>query len=425
MTLSHDPHQYPQTIVCIGDRLETVPQPGNAGDSWPRFLHALLMAGHPGHRFTFIDQCAPGQRLHHLRERWADDVLWYKPDTVVVMCGISDAYYGRQDHVDAMNPAAWGACLRRLIKRHRASLPDTRFVFLEPFLHSLGQIPEGAELQKYRPVLRAVCEETRTILVPLAEKMQQRIEAEGEWELGYSLEPNVEAQMIIADAALAALAPDAVRACPPIDDDLLLCIGDSITDVGRRQPNCAPLGFGYVRFASALWKARSGKTQRIRNEGIGGNTVVDLQGRWDRDVLAHKPKRLTIKIGINDVNRTLSGIREPVPSSLYLETLEGLLTRTREVRPDCRISLIQPFFLSRMDDPDSYRTRVLDNLKEYQAFAREVARKFDCPVLEAHEMFQRHMDAYHQNELSHEPVHINLMGHTILAEAFLQLLCEA
>jgi acyl-CoA thioesterase I len=413
------------TLVCIGDRLATVPQPGKPGDNWGTFLHALLVAAHPGRRLQYVDQCAFGQRLHHLRERWADDVLWYRPDTVVVMCGVSDAYHSCvPTNPEIMPPREWGDCLRRLIRMHREALPGSRLVFIEPFLHTLGYIREAESLKEYQRQLRVVCDETGCPRVQLAERMQARLTAEGEWALGTSLDPSVEAGLLIADAALEVLAPEAPRACPPCDDDLVLCIGDSITDVGRRDAQWAPLGAGYVRYAKALWQARSGAVQRVRNEGIGGNTILDLKGRWERDAVAHRPKRLTMKIGINDVNRTLSNHPTPVPADLFERTLDELLARMRDVRPDCRIHLIQPFYLSRMQDPQSYRTRVLQALAQYHEGVRRIAAKYECPVLETHEMFQRHLQVYHQCELANEPVHINLMGHTILAEEFLKLLAR-
>ena len=136
----------------------------------------------------------------------------------------------------------------------------------------------------------------------------------------------------------------------------------------------------------------------------------------------HKPKRLAIKIGINDVNRHLANGLGSVSPRVYRETYDELLTRMRAERPDCEIYLIQPFYLSRMTDPQSYRTRVLEALKEYHAVVREMTEKFGGKVLETHQMFQKHLDVYHQNELAGEPVHVNRVGHTILAEAFLGLL---
>ena len=47
--------------------------------------------------------------------------------------------------------------------------------------------------------------------------------------------------------------------------------------------------------------------RRVRyiNKGIGGNRVTDLADRWQDDVLYHRPDRLSVKIGINDLHSHL------------------------------------------------------------------------------------------------------------------------
>jgi acyl-CoA thioesterase I len=411
-----------RTIVCIGDCLPTTPQPNAPGEHWTQVLDGLVMAACPDTRVAVVDSCAPGQRLHLLRERWDDDVLWYQPDTVVIMCGVSDAYHTVQRGPEYMEPDTWAAAMRTRIDRTRQALPDCNLVFLEPFLHTLSHIPAAELLPLFQTRLRALCAETGCTFVPLAERLQQRILTDGEFSLGTSLEPNLDTQLLIADAALGALVPDAPRTCPAVDDKLTLCIGDSITAVGRRQPQWAPLGHGYVRVAHDLWYARAGRAPRMRNEGIGGNTIVDLQQRWERDVLAHAPTRLTIKVGINDINRTLSGGSDAVSLEQYRTIYHGLLSRTRNALPQCRIGLIQPFYLSRMSDPLSYRTMVLEALGQYQQSVRELAEEFGCPVMETHEVLQRHLLRHHRRELAGEPVHPHLYGHTIIAEEFLRLM---
>jgi lysophospholipase L1-like esterase len=74
----------------------------------------------------------------------------------------------------------------------------------------------------------------------------------------------------------------------------LLMIGDSITDCGRAQPigegPSEELGRGYVNFVSALLGATyPDRRIRIINAGTSGNTVRNLDARWQRDVLDLKP----------------------------------------------------------------------------------------------------------------------------------------
>jgi lysophospholipase L1-like esterase len=81
------------------------------------------------------------------------------------------------------------------------------------------------------------------------------------------------------------------------------------------------------------------------NMGIGGNTVVALQERWQTDVLDQRPDRLSIKIGINDLGRHLRGDGSGVGPARFEEAYDQILSITaREV--GCPVVLITPFYLS-------------------------------------------------------------------------------
>ncbi len=41
------------------------------------------------------------------------------------------------------------------------------------------------------------------------------------------------------------------------------------------------------------------------DEGIGGDVVTRLRDRWSDDTLRNKPDWLSVKIGINDLHRTM------------------------------------------------------------------------------------------------------------------------
>ncbi len=114
------------------------------------------------------------------------------------------------------------------------------------------------------------------------------------------------------------------------DGETMLFIGDSITDCGRRGAE-APLGSGYVSLFSELATARYPDRQiRYINKGIGGNKITDLSERWRDDVLFHKPDRLSIKIGINDLHSHLRGADGGVSPELFAERYDGVLALTKQ-----------------------------------------------------------------------------------------------
>src|SRR4051812_30904703 len=83
----------------------------------------------------------------------------------------------------------------------------------------------------------------------------------------------------------------------------ILFAGDSITDAGRRSL-AAPYGEGYVSMVRNFVLARYPELGlTFVNRGVAGDTVRDLDARWERDVIAERPDWLAVFIGINDVWR--------------------------------------------------------------------------------------------------------------------------
>ena len=80
-------------------------------------------------------------------------------------------------------------------------------------------------------------------------------------------------------------------------EETTIFVGASFTDCERQL--FPPYGNGFVRNI-----ASSGRLPgKIINAGISGNRVIDLVNRWDTDVLAHNPTRVSVVIGLNDTWR--------------------------------------------------------------------------------------------------------------------------
>jgi len=199
-----------------------------------------------------------------------------------------------------------------------------------------------------------------------------------------------------------------------------LFVGDSITDCGRRG-EFAPLGNGYVRQVADLVRARYPERDiRFINEGIGGNAVLDLRARWSTDVLSHSPDWLSVKIGINDLHRTLGGamdIRPAVYETAYREILE-------RARDHChpRMMLIDPFYMSTERSEGSAEAAVLDRLPEYIEVVHKLAEAFGALSVRTHDLFQEQLKHRAADVFCAEPVHPNPSGHMVIAHAVLRAL---
>ncbi len=197
----------------------------------------------------------------------------------------------------------------------------------------------------------------------------------------------------------------------------ILFAGDSITDCGRRVDGF-PFGNGYVRIFRDLMAIREPeKKVTIINKGIGGNTVVDLSARWTDDVLRMRPDWLSILIGINDLHRYMRNLETTVPPALYEQKYREILERTRKILPGCQFILIEPFYISAENSPNSLRHSVLQLMPEYLAVVHKLSRQYKTRLVRAHQMFQKIIRTQPADMLCPEPVHPNSTGHLALAEA--------
>lgn len=202
------------------------------------------------------------------------------------------------------------------------------------------------------------------------------------------------------------------------DGQTVVFAGDSITDTGRRTDN-APFGAGYVRQTIELITARYPERRlNYFNEGIGGNTVVDLQDRWHDDVLRHEPDWVTIKIGINDLHRFLRQVETQVSPELFEEGYRDILTRTQAT--GARIVLIDPFYISSDKESGHNRARVLELIPQYIGIVQKMVKEFDTLHVATHDLFKRQLEFRPADFFCPEPVHPCASGHLVIAHGLLQ-----
>jgi len=201
----------------------------------------------------------------------------------------------------------------------------------------------------------------------------------------------------------------------------LVMIGDSITDCGRALPvgegRESALGTGYVSLVDALLKTAVPPANiRVINMGIGGNTVRDLQGRWQTDVLDLQPDWLSIMIGINDVWRQFDSPMQReghVSLAEYGRTLTQLVAATR---PQLQgLVLMTPYFIE--PDQNEPMRAMMDR---YGQVVREIASAHDAVFVDTQAAFDPVLASVHPMSLAWDRVHPNLTGHMVLARAFLE-----
>jgi len=201
----------------------------------------------------------------------------------------------------------------------------------------------------------------------------------------------------------------------------LLFIGDSITDCERAKPVgeglFGALGKGYVSLVDALLQAVYPELGiRVVNMGVSGNNVVDLEKRWQEDVLDQKPDWLSIMIGTNDVWRQYDTpfIKEwHVYPDRYEAGLRALVERTKPLAGG--LVLMTPFYLE-SNKQDAMR-RTMD---EYGTIVKRVAEEAGALFIDTQAAFDAVLKELYSATLAWDRVHPTQAGHAVLARAFLK-----
>jgi acyl-CoA thioesterase-1 len=193
-------------------------------------------------------------------------------------------------------------------------------------------------------------------------------------------------------------------------------IGDSITDAGRLQRAYRPFGNGYVNFTANYLLAKYPQLNLcIFNTGINGNTVRDLEGRWERDCLSHKPDILSVLIGINDLWRTHTAEMETQRQvQEYESTYQKLLTAVRQ-KGDCQLVLMEPFMFC-----DNAEDRMFRGLAAYINTVHNLAKQFDAVLVPLQSAVGEKIKTVASDKWSDDMVHPYQWAHCWISQRWIE-----
>jgi lysophospholipase L1-like esterase len=195
----------------------------------------------------------------------------------------------------------------------------------------------------------------------------------------------------------------------------ILFIGDSITDAGRLEAAYRPYGYGYVHFAAYQLLAKYPQYNLgVINTGISGNTIRDLNNRWQKDCLDYKPDNLSILIGINDVFRQYTGsLDRAVLLDEYELTYKRLLSQIQE-KNNCRLILMEPFMFCDDKTNPAYKT-----LQQYIHVVHILAEKFSAVLVPMQELIDKKIEQVPPEKFSDDMVHPYVWAHCWIAQCWL------
>ena len=202
---------------------------------------------------------------------------------------------------------------------------------------------------------------------------------------------------------------------------VILFQGDSITDCGRdrtvTEPNRAnALGTGYpLLIASQLLRERPAAGLQIFNRGVSGNTVPDLDARWQTDALNLRPDILSILIGVNDIWHKLNGNYTGTVEQ-YESGYNALLDRTKSQLPGVRLVVLEPFVLRTGAVTDAW----FPEFDLRRAVAARVAERAGATFVPLHGLFERLSREAPPAYWAADGVHPTVAGHGVIARAWLE-----
>ena len=191
----------------------------------------------------------------------------------------------------------------------------------------------------------------------------------------------------------------------------ILFQGDSITD-GNRGRSADPnhiLGHGYAFIIAAKYGAAFAALDLdFMNRGVSGNTVRELQKRWEKDTLELKPDVLSILIGVNDQGHG-------VPLDEYERTYDELITQARTANPKLKLVLCEPFTLpvgKRKEGYEDWRA----GIQARQDVVARLAAKHDAALVHFQAVFDAACKVAPAEHWIWDGVHPTYSGHQLMAD---------
>ncbi len=197
----------------------------------------------------------------------------------------------------------------------------------------------------------------------------------------------------------------------------ILFTGDSITDCGRAHPvgERAGLGDGYVALVDSLLAACCTDCNiRVRNTGISGNRVIDLEARWQTDILDLEPDWLSVMIGINDVWWQFESPLDP--NQVYVERYEATYRKLLDqTRPGLKgLVLMTPYLIEpNLSDP------MRERMDAFGSVTQRLSSEYDAVLVDVQAAFDAYLIHRPAQSLSDDRVHPNRAGHMIIAKSLL------
>ncbi len=195
-------------------------------------------------------------------------------------------------------------------------------------------------------------------------------------------------------------------------DDIVVFLGDSVTDCGRDRQEEISFGAGYANIINALFRiSHPDFLVRFINKGIGGDQTTHVIKRLQTDVLDYRPNIITLCIGINDVlgSYYCPCTKTGVSAEKYRANMEIIIQRILDSK--VKLLLMTPYLI---DTNPLEPMRI--TMMEFADICIDLADKYQLEVINLQELFESMMTSgIYSYELSTDRIHPSYMGHMAIA----------
>lgn len=222
--------------------------------------------------------------------------------------------------------------------------------------------------------------------------------------------------------------PEALRASIPYDSDsknkslTFLFQGDSITD-GNRGRNADPnhiMGHGYAySIASCIGADFCKDNHHFVNKGISGNTISDLEKRWQNDALDLKPDVISILVGINDVSSEIDKKPTALNDVEFENKYRKLILDSRKANSATVLVLCLPFVApvgKRKNNFEDWNQATIAKANVVQKLAKE----YDAVLVNFPQVLEKAVKKAPAEYWLWDGIHPTVSFHTLMAREWVK-----
>lgn len=197
--------------------------------------------------------------------------------------------------------------------------------------------------------------------------------------------------------------------------------GDSITDGGRGRTADLNHIFGHsypYLIASRLGNQYAEQRPQFINRGISGNRVSDVYARWNEDALSLRPDVISLMLGVNDAGRIVDG-HPGGATDRFERAYRHLLEETRDVLPEARLVLCEPFILPVGTVQEKW-AQWAPIMAHYRQVVRQLSQQYETVFVPLQDAFEQAATRVEAAYWIWDGVHPTAAGHDLIAQRWLQ-----